>query len=149
MRILDLVTVREHDSSDLPFILDGWIRSWRTSPWAGCVPNNLIWETTRSCIAGLVARGARVDVAEVARSDGGSRLVGFVCYEPGVLHYVFVKKTGFRGLGIGRMLVDRVPGQGPGIMTHRTPMSSWLLDLGWRHDPVLARMKDLPGVTDG
>jgi hypothetical protein len=135
------------EPGDLNFVLDGWIRSWRTSPWAGCIPNNLIWETTRSCIAGLLVRGARVDVAAVTRTDGSERLVGFICWEPGVLHYVFVKRTGFRGLGIGRHLV-RTFFDRPGIITHRTPMSGWLLDDGWAWDPIPARVKDYDGVED-
>lgn len=139
--VLDLVRVRPYESGDLPFVLDGWIRSWRTSPWAGCIPNNLIWEVTRGCVASLLARGATLEVAEVDRGDGSARLVGFVCWEPGVLHYVFVKKNGFRGLGIGRWLVDRSFDR-PGAFTHRTTMSSWLLDDGWVWDPVPSRVKD-------
>lgn len=131
------------------FILDGWIRSWRTSPYAGTVPNNLVWETTRSGIAGLVGRGARVVVAEVAKTDGSLRLVGFVCFEHEgpvrLLHYVFVKRTGFRGLGIGRALVDRATLEmgGLGYLTHRTPMSNWLLDAGWRWNPTPSRVQSI------
>lgn len=141
--ILEMVRIRPHESNEMAFILDGWIRSWRTSPWAGCIPNNLIWEVTRSCIASLMLRGARIDVAEVSRTDGTPRLVGFVCYEGDVLHYVFVKRTGFRGLGIGRLLVEHAFDR-PGTFTHRTPMSGWLLNDGWVWDPVVARTKDGP-----
>jgi len=137
------VTIRPAVPEDFNFILDGWIRSWRTSPWAGCIPNNMIWEVTRSCIAGLMTRGARVDVAEVAKSDGGKRLVGFVCYEaPDLLHYVFVKKTGFRGFGIGRLLFNHVMdtlGIRVGRFTHRTNGCAPLFDFGWTWDPVSPR----------
>lgn len=144
----DAVNLREHTAEDLPFILDGWIRSWRTSPWAGTVPNNMIWEVTRATIAGLLTRGARIRVAEVARESGGTRLVGFVCFEgPDIVHYIFVKKTGFRGLGIGKLLLNDAVGhfyfEGPGRFTHRTLASRWLADLGWTWDPVAARKERL------
>lgn len=138
----DAVNIRPATPEDFPFILDGWIRSWRTSPWAGTVPNNMVWEVTRGTVAGLMTRGARLDVAEVARSDGHSRrLCGFVCYEaPDTLHYLFVKKTGFRGMGIGRLLLEHT-GIDPraGIFTHRTQASRYLMERGWTWDPVSAR----------
>ncbi len=139
MRVADAVRVRPVEPRDMPFVLDGWIRSWRTSPWAGCTPNNRIWDVTRSCIADLVTRGASIDVAAV-----GDRLVGFVCYEaPDLLHYVFVKRTGFRGLGIGRRLVQEAASSlalgHAGRFTHRTRSSTWLMNDGWVWDPVPAR----------
>ncbi len=138
-RVADAVRVRPVEPGDMPFVLDGWIRSWRTSPWAGCVPNNRIWEVTRACIADLVTRGAEILVAEV-----GGRLVGFVCHEaPDLLHYVFVKRTGFRGLGIGRRLVQEsvvaLALNHAGRFTHRTRSSTWLMNDGWVWDPVPVR----------
>jgi hypothetical protein len=139
----EAVAIRAAEPGDFPFVLDGWIRSWRTSPWAGCIPNNMIWEVTRSCVAGLMTRGARLDVAEVARTDGTKRLVGFVCFEaPDLVHYVFVKKTGFRGFGIGRLLLDHASyalGIRVGRYTHRTQQSHRLFDASWTWDPISPR----------
>lgn len=141
--------LRPMGPDDLPFVLDGWIRSWRVSPWAGCIPNNRVFELTREAIAGLLLRGATIEVASVSGTQV-TRLVGFVCYEPpDLLHYVYVKKTGFRGLGIGRQLVDtartRLGLHGPGRLTHRTSQSGWLLDGDWQWDPVPARTETVRG----
>lgn len=146
------LTIRPLQPGDQPFVLDGWIRSWRTSPWAGCIPNNRVWEVTRDAIAGLCLRGAQIDVA-VARGTDVERLVGFVCYEPkDLIHYVFVKRRGFRGLGIGRQLVDhagRTLGLAqPGRFTHRTTGSKLLLDAGWTWDPIPARVAELKTTDD-
>lgn len=143
MDLSDAINIRPAAPEDFPFILDGWIRSWRTSPWAGTVPNNMIWEVTRGTVAGLMTRGARLEVAEVAKSDGGKRLVGFVCYEaPDYVHYIFVKKTGFRGMGIGNFLLHHACDAlniAVGRFTHRTAASKWLLDDGWTWDPISPR----------
>lgn len=125
----------------MAFVLDGWIRSWRTSPWAGCVTNDRIFEVTRGAVIDLLERGMKIVVGEVA-----DRLVGFVAYErPDILHYVFVKRRGFRGLGIGRMLVTEAAiDMGltePGRFTHRTTQAGWLLSDGWTWDPVPVRTK--------
>lgn len=153
------ITIRPMAQGEQPFVLDGWIRSWRTSPWAGCIPNNQVWEVTRDAIAGLCLRGAQIDVA-VARGTDTERLVGFVCYEaPDVVHYLFVKRRGFRGLGIGKQLLGYAQSalglQTPGRFTHRTTGSKLLLDLGWTWDPIPARVAavktpdDVVEVTNG
>lgn len=141
--LVEAIRIRPMRPEDLNFILDGWIRSWRTSPWAGCVPNNMIWEVTRSTVAGLMTRGATIDVAEVDNSEGEPRLVGFICHEGGrYLHYLFVKRNGFRGFGIGSLLLNYAFDE-PGIFTHRTPACNWLLNNGWRWDPIPARREQV------
>lgn len=145
-KLSDAVTIRDYTQEDLPFILDGWIRTWRISDWAGTVPNNMIWEVTRSVIAGLLTRGARILVAEVDRESGGKRLVGFICLElPHYLHFLFVKRA-FRGLGVAALLLDSwrtVTGCQVGTFTHRTLACRWLADNGWTWDPVPARKEAL------
>lgn len=146
------ITIRPMLPGEQPFVLDGWIRSWRTSPWAGCIPNNRVWEVTRDAIAGLCLRGANIDVA-VSRGETSERLVGFVCYEPqDILHYVFTKRRGFRGLGIGRQLADHAVAQlgitQPGRFTHRTTGAQFLLNSGWRWDPIPARVAEVKTAED-
>jgi GNAT superfamily N-acetyltransferase len=146
------ISIRPLAQGEQPFVLDGWIRSWRTSPWAGCIANNLVWAATRDTIAGLALRGANIDVA-VSRGTDTERLVGFVCYEkPDVVHYLFVKRRGFRGLGIGRQLLAHAQSAlglaEPGRFTHRTTASKMLLDLGWTWDPIPARVAEIKGQED-
>ena len=146
------IQIRPLQQGDQPFVLDGWIRSWRTSPWAGCIPNNKVWEVTRESIAGLAIRGANIDVA-VSRGETSERLVGFICYEaPDIIHYVVTKRRGFLGLGIGRQLVDHALAQlgrtEPGRFTHRTTGAQFLLNSGWRWDPIPARVASVKTADD-
>lgn len=133
------------EPDEVRFILDAWARSYRDSPWSGTITNDKYAEISRWTITALVARGAQVLVA--IPEVGPRRVVGFVCYEkPDVLHYVYVKQS-FRGRGVARLLVDAAKfGLGtktPGRFTHRTRASGWLLEDGWRFDPVSARTKDM------
>lgn len=139
------VQLVEPAPDEVRFILDAWARSYRDSPWSGTITNDKYAEISRWTITSLVARGAKVLVA--IPELGPRRVVGFVCYEkPDVLHYVYVKKN-FRGNGVARLLVDAAKyamgTETPGRFTHRTRASQWLLDDGWRFDPVSARTKEM------
>jgi GNAT superfamily N-acetyltransferase len=69
-----------------------------------------------------------------------SAIVGWVCYQPGVLHYVFVKPK-WRKLGIAKRLIEAAfPNYSQALTyTHRSQMASSLsLPVQWKFDPYLA-----------
>lgn len=134
---------------DISFIFDSWLRSWRKSPWAGVIPNNLYFPLTRSSIEQLVARGAVLEVACLAADP--ERILGWICHEQSgpdaVVHYIYVKDP-YLSLGIAEALVERVPGKKPGFYTYRYRQ---VVDAcqpprtkdreGWVHAPEIARRK--------
>lgn len=133
-------------AEEFPFIYDSWAKSYRTSPWAGTVPNHL-WDTvSRACATELIERG-RVVVAVAELDDGARRVMGYSVSEPakGVLHWLYVKRD-YRGIGVGKeLLLDvtsalRVPGP-PMTYSHRTLASAKFLGSKWTHDAVTARVK--------
>lgn len=136
-------------SDDFKFIFDSWLRSWRESPWAGVIPNNLYFPLTRSTIEQLVARGAEFVIACLAADP--ERILGWICYEQtgpkAVVHYIYVKDP-YLPLGIGDALVGQIPGQKPGFFTFRyrqvtdacQPLRSKDRE-GWVHAPEIARRK--------
>jgi ribosomal protein S18 acetylase RimI-like enzyme len=132
-------------ADELPLVYDAWARSFRKSPWAGCVRNCDWDQVSRATIEEILNRGARVTVAVQELEDGGRRVAGYSVSEPhaGVLHWLFVKKA-FRGMGIGRDLLRETlldfPQRTP-VYTHRTTASSRFLGPGWTHDPAPARVK--------
>lgn len=130
-------------ADEFPFIFDSWARSFRKSPWAGCIPNHLYDQVSRADSAGIIDRGARVIVATSALPDGTRRVMGYSVSEPGVLHWLFVKRD-YRGMGLGRRILaetTRAWPAGPWTYTHRTRASQRFLAAGWVWDDTPARVK--------
>lgn len=133
---------RALEPDELPFVLDSWSRSWRTSEYAGTVPNHLQPTVVRELLGGLLARGAKITVAVI-----GSRIAGYVCHErkgkQAVIHWAYVKDP-FRRQGIGSSLVLFVSDLDDEIFyTHRTRYSKYILPANAKFLPEIARRKDL------
>lgn len=136
------ILYRPAKPSDVPFIFDSWLRSWRDLPWSGTIPNNLYADTQRSCIEQLLARGARIEVAHPEGRD--DHILGWACTEVtrdgfAVLHYLYVKDP-YITLSIDDQLVARAEGKTPGFYTHRNPRFLSVIP-GWTHAPEIARRK--------
>lgn len=129
-------------ADEFSFVFDSWANSFRKSPWAGCVPNRL-WDSVSRATAGeILDRGARVIVAHKELPDGKRRVAGYSVSEPGILHWLYVKRD-YRGVGVGRALLvetARTFPAGPRVYTHRTAASAKFLGSSWRWDPVSARV---------
>lgn len=135
------ILVRERTAEDLPMVFDSWLKSWRMSKWAGCIPNHLYFETQRVLIEDLIGRGAKITVAYP--SGRPDVILGWACGEEKegktVLHYLYTKDP-FIGLGIPALLLASLPGGQPGFITHRLPLKEVK---EWRHVPEMARRKSL------
>lgn len=134
--------IRAAIPEDIPFILNSWKQSWRTSPWAGCLRNDEYFDATQSTIDGLIARGAQLLVATL-----GGRILGWLCYEllpDGLccIHYVYVKDFVLK-TGIEQDLLAEAKGRKPGLYTHRYQQVANLCRGadGWAHRPEVARRK--------
>jgi len=128
-------------ADEFPFIFDSWARSFRRSPWAGCVPNHLYDAVSRECSKGILDRpDARVVVA--LPDPDTRRVMGYYVAEPGVLHWLYVKDS-FRRMGIGRRLLEHATAghDGPWTYTFRTRLSQRFLGDRFTWDPVPARVK--------
>lgn len=133
---------------ELKLILDSWSNSFRKSPFAGCVPNNEWARISRATATQLMCRPrARTIVALSPSNDGNrGRAMGYIVGEPGILHWVYTKKS-YRRLGIGKALLNEltkdwdVVSKNHPRYTHRTERSVHFLPPGWKWDPVAARIK--------
>lgn len=143
------MTIDDPQPDEFKIIYDAWANSFRKSPWAGCVPNNLWESVSRSMMTDIVDRGARVRVAVTpiaGREEefpGVRRVMGYSVSEPvaHVLHWLYVKDD-FRKMGIGRALkADAAPGNDSWTYTCRTRASGRFLGERFRWDPVRARVK--------
>lgn len=140
-RVLSLVAaylIRSFVPDDLRLVFHAWLNDWRTSKYAGCVPNNLYYPTTRTLIEDLIGRGAKILVA-----DSGRSLLGWVCFEEKqgktVLHYVYTKDA-FVTAGVHEALIASISSETPGFMTFFNPK---LAKNGWSHCPEMARRRSL------
>lgn len=142
---MDLDTPR---ADEFKIVFDAWANSFRKSPWAGCVPNNLWDQVSRAVATDILDRGARVVVAVTpiaGREDeypAVRRVMGYSVSEPDkrVLHWIFVKKD-YRGTGVGRTLLHDAAPDGEWTYTFRTRASTKFLGERFRWDPVAARVK--------
>jgi hypothetical protein len=135
------VAYRKARPDDIRFVFDSWLRSWRKSPWAGVIPNNVYFPLTRSVIEQLIARGAEIEVACLAADP--ECILGWICHEQtgpnAVVHYLYVKDP-YLGLGIDEALIDRIPGNKPGFYTFRYRQVAAACQ-GWTHAAEIARRK--------
>lgn len=129
-------------AEEFPLVFDAWAESFRKSPWAGCIPNRLYDEVARTAIAELIDRGARVRVAVIPLPDGGRRVLGYSVTEPGhrVLHWLYVKQP-YRGVGVGRRILEECCPDGKWAYTYRTKASQKFLGPRFAHEPAQARVK--------
>lgn len=138
-RLAEIATYRSWAEGESGFVYDSWLQSWRESKWAGVIPNNLFYGTTRTTIDELIGRGATVLVAEL-----NGELLGFTVGEvkdgKTVHHYTYVKDP-FLGRGLEERLLAALPGTKPGWFTFA--QSRFLKDKQWKHAPEMARRQKL------
>lgn len=129
---------------DLEYVLDSWLAAYRTSPWAGAIPNNLYHSTYREAINQLLQRGARVLVVRNAANP--ELLLGWICFELTerkelVVHFAYVKPA-YRRNGIYKALVGSLlkhSQQTRYFFTYRTPQSKYLTGCTFR--PEISRRR--------
>ncbi len=96
--------------TDLPFLYDAWLSSFRDSKWAGVIPNNEYRATYTKTINDLLRRGMVVTMATA--DDDPNQFLGFIAHEvrPSgeyAVHYCYVK-DGFRGHGLAKDLARHI-----------------------------------------
>lgn len=140
-----VVAFRAFRPEDMKMVSDTWLKSFRDSPWAGCVTNDQYFEVHYETLRQLFVRGARILVA-CSKGDA-DQILGWVCVEdvPGgaAVHYVYVKDCGVRRRGLAKELVRRaLENKPPGrrFYTFRTRASASLFS-DWQHAPEIVRRK--------
>lgn len=130
-------------ADEMKLVYDAWANSYRKSPWAGCVPNNLWPMVSRTMITDILDRGARVLVA-VTPIEGSDerRVMGYSVSDParGILYWLFVKRD-YRGLGVGTALLNETCPDGEWTYTCRTRASAKFLGPRFHWDDTPTRIK--------
>lgn len=109
------LVVRRAVESDYVFIMDSWMRSYRKSPDSN-LPDSFFFAAYRA-IAGLLLKTSTVEV--MVTPDNNDAILGYVVYDPGVVHWVYVKRD-YRESGLAHILIKRAGAEL--VFTMTTPL---------------------------
>lgn len=136
--------IRELRPADMALVLETWVGTFRTSKYAGVIPNNEYKRITSECIRQLVARGSRGFVA--TDTDNPASVLGYVIAErtrldEPVIHYCWVRE-GKRHQGIGTALRSKVVLPADKFFyTFRTAACKSSVFCNGAHEPAIARRR--------
>jgi GNAT superfamily N-acetyltransferase len=137
--ILDQLTIDAMSPGDYAFILDSWLRSFKSSPRGHRMDD--YWTSQRKTCEALLASA---DVLVVRPPDWPEGIAAWICGETRgeayILHYVYVKKAVQRK-GLASALVREQQGDAKRLSyTHlRPPFSLFVERMGFSYDRGLIR----------
>jgi len=105
MQRRDLVSVREANEGDIPFVFNAWLNSlYGGNEWFRKIRRDIFFKNYHRIIEQILSRPT-VSINIACLADDADILLGFSVYEPRTLHYVFVKGD-WREIGIAKDLVQ-------------------------------------------
>ena len=115
---MDEIQMRDFQRiTDEAFVIDSWMRSFYTnSPFTIYLPRKEFQVKHLPIINRLIGKSTIRLAVEGMSPD---IIVGYIVYEPEVMHYVYVKEA-FRGFGIGRRLIAQCDFPSCPRVTHLT-----------------------------
>ena len=116
------IILRAQMPNDFPFIHRSWLKSFH--------PKAVLWKIYSSYHSKVIKRileKATVVIAVNPKDD--DQIFGFICYEPDVLHYCYVKEV-FRNQQIGQRLLEVAFGQSEDVMSSHFTKSLSRLEKG-------------------
>lgn len=122
------IVLREPTAADIPFLFSSWLKSSRNEGANRHMGNDVYYAAMKPRVTDALRRG-RIVVASTL--DDAWQIVGWICFEPGAVHYVYVKYP-FRHLGVARRLFGIANPSGEAIACSST---------GICFEPVRARYR--------
>lgn len=117
------VVLRDMQEGDLSWVMSSWLQSYRdyaTSKLIRQMPSVEYWRRWRNVVEAIMAK-SHVTVATPA--DSTSTILGWICYEDGIVHYVHVKHA-LQEFGLASILLAKAgfdrSGKAPVLLSHRT-----------------------------
>lgn len=119
-----LFAIRALAPTDMPFVFNSFLKSYRDSPTTSGIPNGLYYAAQHLIIERCVADPAAVALAAVSTAES-DQIYGYALGarhdNAAVLHWSYTKHP-FRGFGIAKTLMAAIVGEKPDIavyFTHR------------------------------
>lgn len=100
------ILIRDADPSDLAFILDSWLKRavhFRDPH----IANDHTWFVNYRPVVERLLQTSECKVA--AYADMPHQIFGYIVYEPGIVHWIFVKKI-MQNMGIANKLLSETVG---------------------------------------
>lgn len=114
---------RPAQPDDIPFIYASWLKSYRADSHVGAsVPKGLFFDHYKLVLDRILLDGKALVMSPVGEP---STILGYLVYEPGIVHYAFVKEH-WRRLGIAKQLYRAAFGDHVPVASHRTRHTSFL-----------------------
>ena len=127
---MKLFDIRDGRESDWPFVFATWLRAYADSRAVHALTDDKReYFTAHHAIVEAILHRGKLVIATALGDE--NTILGYAVYEPGVLHFCYVKAS-FRKHGVGRALVQAC---GPiACYTHRTRLCDVLpLPDDWRY----------------
>lgn len=140
------IDFRPPTPTDENFILSSWLESYRRSPWSGVLPDTAFYDSHRTHLQSIVSRPATSILCCYAPSEAPPNdLFGWVCWEGGTLHYIYIKHL-YRKMGVAKALLARTGLDPAKVVTTYTFKTRAAVDYTrkhngqrWKFDPKAAR----------
>ncbi len=122
------VSLRAATQDDVGFIFNSWLKSYRQAPATQGIPSQIFFSEHHKLVERLLTSS---NVIVACDPEDPSQLFGYICASKveGILaiHYVYIKHT-FRGLGIGKMLLNALEHDpsAAAVFTHSTRVATKL-----------------------
>jgi len=122
------IKIRLATQEDVSFIFNSWLKSYRSSPFARCIANEVYFNEHHKVIEQII-KDNKVIVACNEKDD--NQLYGYIVagnYEGFfILHYIYVKHS-FRDMGIGTELLNHFEHDptSASVYTHHTNLADKL-----------------------
>lgn len=122
--------LRPPKASDIAFIYSTWLKNlYFGNSWFRSIERKVYFDKYKLVLDRVLQRST---VLVCCLTDDPDVVLGYVVYEPGILHWIYVKK-GFRRLGIGKLLLP----QDVEWITHLTKTGRDLRRPEWKFDPFV------------
>lgn len=113
--VLRPVVLGDDEDADERFIMDSWLTSLRKSPDSN-LPDKFFFPAYRA-IAKFLLVNSQVRV--LVPKEEPSLILGYIVYDPGMVHWVYVKRN-TRGNGLAKKMIE-LAGSNP-VLTMTTPL---------------------------
>lgn len=116
MNILNQISIREMNSDDVNFVYNSWLKSFRNSLEAMNQTNEVYYDNHKNLIEKLLNKS---NVNIIHPADDPSHILGFMCSEGNIVHYIYIKYN-YRKLGIAKHLLTSIVSGDTFYITHIT-----------------------------
>lgn len=112
------ILLRPAKPSDSSFVLDAWLRTYQKSLFVRAIHPKTYWSQHGELVRQVLSKPSTVITIAYPEEDQDTDL-GFIVWEPGIVHYVYIKASHRDLYGIAELLLNST-GMDSFVYTQRT-----------------------------